>query len=167
MPPRYFLHENPQRYGMQRCIHPSKKVVPCTFETNCHNNCGRRARMSFYSCETEVDSELSKTAREREREGRGVGGEREREREREKGREKRIGCIAHALSIVALPTSCMHSVTMRRYSSQAEEHQKHVGTRIECTAVFSPRYARRAMRNANDLRSDNKDLVTYLECSKR
>lgn len=42
------------------------------------------------------------------------------------------------------PRRCMHSAAMRRYSSQAEEHQKHTGARIEC--IRSGRHARTRAR---------------------
>lgn len=50
------------------------------------------------------------------------------------------GRIASRMHFQPLPRRCMHSAAMRRYSSQAEEHQKHTGARIEC--IRSGRYAR-------------------------
>lgn len=107
--------------------------------------------MSFYSRKTEVDPRRTRR-RERERERARRGNPQER-KERTTNAPR-----MHFQSLYPPQVAYYGSAAMRRYSSRAEEHQKHEGTRIECTRVGVLREIRAI---TNGLRSDNRDCLRH------
>jgi len=149
---RYFPSANLRRgVIVQRCIHPSaEKVVLRAFGTNCHDNCGRRARcLSIRTRPKSIRTERDEGARAREDTER-------KERTANAPRMHFQSLYPHKLHATARPR-CGHTRAEPKSFRCTQEFAASAHA-----SAFSARYARRGAI-ANGLRSDNRNCLRHPE----